>query len=142
MLAIPFCLERSRLLRLDGESFIQARPPTPEGADIDGTACSGIHVSDRSLDLSDDGLLFQREENGRAMVSCWLNEVLAIRNNELSILVSGRSYDTGTGSRASSHTESGYLTCLRMSRSYLRIAGTTDLAWIMSSYSCWLRNSS
>lgn len=88
MPTIPFCLERSRLLRLDGESLIQARPPTAEGADIDGTACSGIHVSDRSLDLSDNGLLFQREEDGRAMVSCWFNEVLTVRNDELSLLVS------------------------------------------------------
>lgn len=88
MLAVPLCLERRRLLRLEGEALVQASPPAAQGADVDGATRGSVHVGDRTLDLGDNGLLLEREENGCTMIPRRFYEVLTVRDNELFLVVS------------------------------------------------------
>jgi hypothetical protein len=71
------------MLRLFRETFKDLGPSAPQSANVNRSLCLDVHVCDRALDLSHNGLLLQREEGSRSVVSRGLNKILSIRGDEL-----------------------------------------------------------
>lgn len=116
------------MFSLLGKPVVQRRPPTAKGANVYGATSLGIHVSHRAFDFGDNSLLLERVERGCSVIACRFYAVRPVGCDELFSFQISRAMIYDRCALRIVRTESGYLTCLRMSNSYFRMAGTTVLA--------------